>query len=126
MLENSADERRLCNRRDDAHWSGASRGQYLKSIANTRALLAASRSWERWAVIHWPARRGSVLERADHQPVAVDAQPLECDGPAREVAAKTLEFVTLMVFAGQRRVQVTHGAAKSSQDLKTGSAVESR
>jgi hypothetical protein len=41
MLENCADERRLCNRRDDAHWPGASRGQTLKSVANTRALLAA-------------------------------------------------------------------------------------
>ena len=25
MLENCADERRLCNRRDDAHWPGAAR-----------------------------------------------------------------------------------------------------
>jgi hypothetical protein len=40
-----------------------------------------------------------VLEGVDHQPVAVDAQPPECDGPARDVAAKTLQFVTLMVFA---------------------------
>jgi hypothetical protein len=36
MLENSADERRLCNRRDDAHWPGASRGQDVKSIANSK------------------------------------------------------------------------------------------
>jgi hypothetical protein len=46
-----------------------------------------------------------VLEHIDHQPIAVDAQPFECDGPARNVAAKTLEFVALMVFASQRRVQ---------------------
>ncbi len=46
-----------------------------------------------------------VLERVDHQPIAVDAQPLECDGPARDVAAKTLEFVALVVFAHERRVQ---------------------
>ena len=39
----------------------AQRGQYLKSIANTRALYAASRSWGRWAVIHWRARRGRAL-----------------------------------------------------------------
>ena len=51
------------------------------------------------AVAEW------ALERVDHQPIAVDAQPLECDGPARDVAAKTLEFVALMVFASQRRVQ---------------------
>jgi hypothetical protein len=41
-----------------------------------------------------------MLERVDNQPIAVDAQPLECDGPARDVAAKTLEFVTLMVCTG--------------------------
>jgi hypothetical protein len=40
-----------------------------------------------------------LFEGVDHQPVAVDAQPLECDGSARDVAAKTLELVTLMVFA---------------------------
>ncbi len=28
-----------------------------------------------------------------------DAQPLECDGFVRDIAAKTLEFVVLMVFA---------------------------
>ncbi len=39
----------------------AQRGQYLKSIANTQALHAASRSWGRWAVIHWRARRGGAL-----------------------------------------------------------------
>ena len=35
-----------------------------------------------------------------------DAQPLECDGFVRDIAAKTLEFVVLMVFASQRRILV--------------------
>ena len=38
-------------------------------------------------------------------PIAVDAQSLECDGPARDVAAKALEFVALMDFASQRRAE---------------------
>ena len=35
-----------------------------------------------------------------------DAQPFECGGSARDIAAKTLEFVVLMVFASQRRILV--------------------
>ena len=36
MLKNCADERGLCNRRDDTHWPGASRGDRLSSRSRTR------------------------------------------------------------------------------------------
>ena len=41
----------------------------------------------------------------DHQAVAVDTQALERNGPFADIAAKALELLTLMVFAGDGGVQ---------------------
>jgi len=51
------------------------------------------------------AVRERPFELVDNEAVAVEAQALEGDGGAQEVAAYAFEFVALVVLTGDRGVQ---------------------
>ncbi|MFT5450437.1 MAG: NAD/NADP transhydrogenase alpha subunit [Gammaproteobacteria bacterium] len=46
-----------------------------------------------------------MLERVDHQAIAVDAQPIQGDRPSGDVTTNTLQLFALMSFARDGRVQ---------------------
>ena len=46
-----------------------------------------------------------MFEFVDHQAVAIDTQALERNGSSAHVAAKALELLTLMDFAGDGGIQ---------------------
>ena len=48
------------------------------------------------------AVRERVFEFVDHKAIPVDTQALKRNGPSAHVAAKSLELLTLMVFASRR------------------------
>ena len=51
-----------------------------------------------------PIAKG-VFEFVDHQAVAVDAEPFQCDWPSGDVTPNTLELLTLVHIAGHSRIQ---------------------
>ena len=51
-----------------------------------------------------PITKG-VFEFVDHQAVAVDAEPFQCDWPSGDVTPNTLELLTLIHIAGHSRIQ---------------------
>ena len=51
------------------------------------------------------AVRERVFKFVDHQAIPVDTQALKRNGPSAHIAAKSLELLTLMAFAGDGGVQ---------------------